>query len=494
MKKNTILLSTLLLSLTLVSCGEKNDKPNEVIPDENSQGEVKPDTPVVPEITEEEKQQAIYDNFKNTVMQEFAYRGSKSLTLAAKLNGVPQVFEGERELTKEEIKSLNISADPMHADILQKSSYDKTTNTFVKTSFDAEKNEEKLEEFFYTEDGNEFRCYETTKKDNQTNEVIVVPNRESLDAGHINSVAFMNPADQIEILTGAKTFDELLKSATGMLGSIPLLSDTNIAEAKVETKDTTTGHEASIKLVASTKILGQIGVAADVTGVLKYTDERIESFVVTGTGSMTTKETKANKEYTTVQNLTINANVELSREYTKLVDESRVAELKAATPKAAKKQNIKVNSIFGSENLAIENGELTLPNRIKDLKHCDVKVYKDKEHKEEVALYTLEKKSFEQEPVYVDIKPHYGYSLVFETQKDPSGFGMDTVRIKELKSINGKYEYLEKIELDSDWFGNNGKPWSEVTLNGTKVEAGTKELALESGKIYTIEYKYIEQK
>ena len=493
MKKNTILLSTLLLSLTLVSCGEKNDLPD-TKPDDKPQEEIKPDTPEVPEITEEEKQQAIYTTFKSTVMKEFAYRGSKTLKIDARVAGEPHVFDGETELTAEEIKALSITAEPMNMNIINNSSYDKTNNIFVKTTVDPETNDAKLDEYYYVDNDVEYRCFNKSEMDPETWETIYVPARESLDNGHINSVAFMKPADQIEVLTGAKTFDELLKNATGMLGKISLLQDTNISEAKITTKDTETGHEASIKLVASTSILGTMGVKADVTGVLKYNDERIESFVVTGTGSMTTKESKGGKDYSVVQNLTVNANIELSRAYTELIDATKVDEYKAIEATAAAKQHIKCNSIFGSENLIVKDNELTLPKKITDLQHCDVKVYKDKDHKEEVALYTLEKKSFEQEPVYVDIKPQFGYSLLIETQKDPSGFGLNTVRVKELKSINNKYEYLEKIELDSDWFGNNGKPWSEVTLNGTKVEAGSKELALESGKIYTVEYTYIAPK
>ena len=492
MKTNKILLTTLLLSsLTLVSCGENNETSNST---SSNTTDSSLSSSTKPELTEAEKQEKIYTTFKDAVMKEFDYRGSKSLSIDAKLAGEPHVFDGETELTAEEIKSLNIEATPMKADIKQKSSYDKESNTYVATSYDAEKEVEKLDEYYYTENGQEFRCFETTKTDPETNEKVVVSNRESLDSGHINTVAFMKPAEQIEILTGAKTFDELLENAKGMLTGIPLLSDTVISESKIDAKDTETGHEASIKLVASTKILGQIGVSADVTGVLKYTDDKIESFVVTGTGTFSTKENKNNKDYTIKQNLTIEANVVLSRSYTELADATRVAPFKAATAVEAKKQQLKCTSIFGTDNLIVKDGEFVLPQKIQDLKHCDVKAYKDKDHKEEVALYTLEKKSYEQEPIYIDIKPQFGYALVIETQNDPSGFGMNTIKYKELKTIDNKYEYLEKIELDSDWFGNNGKPWTDVTLNGEKVAAGTKELALENGKIYKVEYTYTEPK
>ena len=185
--------------------------------------------------------------------------------------------------------------------------------------------------------------------------------------------------------------------------------------------------------------------------------------------------------------------VNLKHEFVNTISEEEINSFKAIEAKPARKVGTQIESILDTSTIVKNGDEYQLPKNLQALTNCDVKLYKDKKYTEEVLLTEVCNKTYEQK-LYAQVTPKEGYSLFIEVKNNPTdNFPKTFKEVKEIKIADTpKYTIQKNIEINKegeDYDAVKGKPWSYIFLDGKKV-VDQNEIAFESGKCYSIEYRY----
>ena len=472
MNKKLLLTSLGLTSILLVSCNK------------------------TPEKTDAEN----FEIFKQAVTNEMSYTGTLQQDLKLDVKLEPHYYDGDKELTKEEATKLQFSLEEVKLQQSKVKAYDADKKTILNLTGEAKA--DKLEDFFYIENDTEYRCFTAKEKDKETNKYVEVKKRESLDAGHIETIRGIKELDDIDIFEGVESYDDLLNKFGDIVHTLPGAEDFDMSGFSIETTTKDSKYVMTINAPIKFNLLGQIDIDGKAVGKLTYTEDKIENFNIDLSGFMSMEQSKTvegvEKKYLQKNTITGNVIIDVKHELTESLSEKDFNEFKAKEAKPARKQGVMCDSVIGNEAFKFTKEEISLPKTLATLENSEVKIYEDKKHTKEIKLEDIKNKTYEQK-YYATVTPKEGYALVVEIVNDPTPlWGGKKIAAKEIKvSDQGFYEIQEVINITGGWVECpfNGKQWTEIYIDGNLVEVGEdRKLTLESKQIFTVEYKFIEEK